>query len=178
MTSALPALVLSIDPGQTSGWAVAWNGRVTVAGSARTASVRAGIVTAAVRDASDAGLPLIVVREDWSVGGIRMTPATMLGLGAQWGRWAEHLDLHDVPAKNVVRVKPQRWRSALAGLPRRSRAEAKASACLVARGLLSRDVEEDEGEAVVIAHWALHAIEVAEVAAAARARLERKRRVA
>jgi hypothetical protein len=61
----------------------------------------------------------------------------------------------------------------LAGLPRRTGEQAKASALLVARGITGRTCQADEAEAVCIARWAESSAEVA--LAVAKAARKRKR---
>ena len=163
-----PFTILAIDPGATGGWCVRTPGSWT-SGSVKSASDRRGVCEAAVLAADTNHAPLVVVAEQWTAGGIR-GHAQWIGLGGAWGRWAEALELAGVPSKRIVRVYPQTWRKMLAGLPRRTGAEAKASAQLVARGLLKRDVGTDEAEAVCIARWAETSAEVADVARRAASR--------
>ena len=157
-----PFTVLAIDPGATGGWCIRTLGS-WYSGTAKSASDRRAACEAALLAADTNHAPLVVVAEQWTAGGIR-GHAQWVGLGGAWGRWAEALELAGVPAKRIVRVYPQTWRKLLAGLPRRTGVEAKASAQLVARSLLGRDVGTDEAEAVCIARWSETAAEVADVA--------------
>jgi len=162
------AVILAIDPGATSGWAVVARGRVFASGVARTAADRAGVV--GDWSASLLGLPDVAVVETWTVGGgrgraggTRWTPSTMIGLGAARGRWLERLELACVPARRIVSVTPATWRAVLAGLPRKTTDDAKRSAAIVARAKVGRPVEPDEAEAICIGLWAAHAPEVGAV---------------
>lgn len=166
---AMTPVILAIDPGAKGGWCV--RSDVWAAGAASSAEMRRAVCTGAVERARERDRPLVVVAERWTAGGAR-GHAQWVGLGGAWGRWAEALELAGVPATRIVRVYPQTWRKVLAGLPRRTGEQAKASAQLVARGLLKRECGSDEAEAACIALWAESASEVAEVAK----RRSRKRR--
>jgi hypothetical protein len=122
-------------------------------------------------EATRAECALVAVVERWTAGGAR-GHAQWLGLGAARGRWLEALELAGVPESRIVGVYPQTWRTALAPLPRKTGEQAKASAVLVARGLLGREPSTDEAEAVCMARWALGA---PEVAAAARKTMRARR---
>lgn len=166
--------ILAIDPGKVSGVALAIGSRVVDVVRVTCAAERRGIVLDALTVAEREGAPLVVVVEQWTVGAghsrakdgkTRWTPATMLGLGAQRGRWLEALDLAGVPASRIVSVTPAEWRAVLSPLPRRTTEQAKASAIVIARGLLGREVGPDEAEAACIARWASSAAVVREAAA-------------
>jgi hypothetical protein len=157
-----PITILAIDPGNTGGWCIRTPGSWS-AGAAKSAVERRGVCDAAILAADTNHTPLIVVAEQWTAGGVR-GHLQWVGLGSAWGRWAEALELAGVPKSRIVRVYPQTWRKVLAGLPRRTGKEAKASAQLVARSLLHRDVGTDEAEAVCIARWSETATEVTDVA--------------
>lgn len=156
-------VVLGIDPGATSGWAVVLRGDPTGAiGIARTAPERRDAVMYAQQVADRSGLPLVVVAEKWSAGGWA-SHTTLLGLGAAWGAWREALVECGVPERRVVRVLTQTWRAAvLGGGNRRGGRDWKREAVEWARRALGREVGPDAAEALAIAVWGARAGEVAE----------------
>jgi len=119
------AVILAIDPGNTSGWCIAENGAVHPEHAGTIAIddglAMAGIVAESFAVAADAGLPCIVVAEKWSAGGWLSTD-TLLGLGASWGAWRSVLLDAKVPKSRIVRILPQSWRAGL-GLRRISDGE-------------------------------------------------------
>jgi hypothetical protein len=158
----LAAVILAVDPGAKGGWCVLTPERC-VAGPASTARERQCAVAGAAGEAEFLSLPLVVVMERWTAGG-KWGAATMMGLGAQAGRWSEAVETY-APAARVVRVYAQTWRAGvLRGLPWRSREQAARSAGLVAAKRLGRACGPDEGVAACIAIWAEASAEVARVA--------------
>lgn len=153
-------VVIAIDPGKTSGWCVMRDGGIVSSGVATKCAHRSNAVRMAL-EMGDARKVIAVV-EQWTVGGrAHWNPSTMIGLGSARGRWLEQLDLVGVCESHVVSVTPAKWRSLLAGLPRRTSDEAKASARIVARARVGREVALDEGEAVCMGVWAMAAPELA-----------------
>lgn len=163
-----PCVVLGVDPGATSGWAVMVRGMVTDAiGVARTSDERRDAVSEAQRLALINALPLVVVAETWSAGGWA-SHATLLGLGAAWGAWRETLAEHGIPARRIVRVLTQTWRAAiLGGGNRRGGRDWKAEAIRWAERALGTRcpgrLTADEAEALCMAAWGSRAGEVREV---------------
>lgn len=159
----LPCVVLGIDPGATSGWAVVLRGEPTGAiGIARTAIDRHHAIMSAIQIADRNSLPLVVVAEKWSAGGWA-SHTTLLGLGAAWGAWREALVECGVSERRVVRVLTQTWRAAvLGGGNRRGGRDWKREAVEWARRALGREVGPDAAEALAIAVWGARAGEVAE----------------
>jgi hypothetical protein len=175
-------VILAIDPGNVSGWAIVSPRRsavdakqsVTVWSGRTTAGPKNHIVEMA-RDAAtnDVMRPLIVVAETWTTGDPvhdrRMRAATMLGLGAAWGRWSDALDAVGVPKSRILRVNTSTWRAKIIGGPmNRTTEEWKRLALLHAQqrfpvrapsGQVSSD---DEAEALCIAAWAMCAGPVGE----------------
>lgn len=158
----MSAVILAIDPGARGGWCVVSPGGTRMSGDAKSAEERAGAIVHARALAALNEAPIVAVVEKWTAGGAR-GHAQWVGIGAARGRWLEALELGGVT--RIVDVYPQRWRTLLAGLPRRTGEQAKASALLVARGLMQRECGPDEAEAVCIAAWAARSPEVAAMAA-------------
>jgi len=176
-------VILAIDPGNVSGWALVSprrsvaisDGReatrqpVTVWSGKTTDGPKNHIVEMA-RDAAtnDVMRPLIVVAETWTTGDRvhdrRMRAATMLGLGAAWGRWSDALDAIGVPKSRILRVNTSTWRAKIIGGPmNRSTEEWKRLAHLHAqqrfpvRSPSGKVTSDDEAEALCIAAWAMYA---------------------
>ena len=162
-SGAHECVVLGIDPGETSGWSVWLRGVYVESGEARTSEKRAAAVIVAQRCAESAGVSLIVVAEKWLAKGNKTwTPVQMMGTGAQWGRWAEQLDIAGIKPSSIVRVEPQVWRAATLGRRSLKRDAWKALAIAYARGVVPRPVGTDEAEAVFIGMWGMRAAEVGE----------------
>lgn len=154
------AVILGIDPGATSGWALLYvdaHGRERLeAGTCRGAS--RDVVDRALALAAETGLPLVVVAERWSAGGWA-SHTTLLGLGAAWGAWLAALDGR-VPKRRIVRVYSQTWRAAIIGGRQRSTEAWKESACRVAFVRWGVVLGPDAAEAACIAAWGARAGEV------------------
>lgn len=101
---------------------------------------------------------LWVVREDHSKVPARhgRPVATVLGLGAAWGRWETLLDLAHVAVSHRRSVAPAVWRRAVLGpgVDRLRGEQAKAKAVRWASAALGHEVEHDAAEALAIAAWA------------------------
>src|SRR5690606_31483646 len=103
-----------------------------------------------------------VVAEQWMpVARGKWTPRTIAGTGAQWGRWAEQLEIAGVSMRRVVRVEPHEWRAVTLGRRRLERDVWKGWAMQVAPAYAGRLVGADEAEAVLIGLWGTRAAEVA-----------------
>jgi hypothetical protein len=169
-------VILAIDPGATSGYALVSLPGLRVPSrvwSGRTVNGHKSIVKMA-RDASknDVMRPLIVVAETWTTGDRvhdrRMRAATLLGLGAAWERWCAAFDAVGVPKSRIVRVNTSTWRAKIIGGPmNRTTEQWKELAALHAQQRFpvratSGAPTEDEAEALCIAAWAMHAGPVGE----------------
>ena len=77
--SPIPAVILAIDPGATSGWALYSADRCIASGIAKTHEQRVMAIEIAQTEETRAKLRLIVVAEKWSPGG-RWYTATMTGM--------------------------------------------------------------------------------------------------
>lgn len=181
MTRALlypcAAVVLGVDPGRVSGWAVvAPDGPDAVllaAGCGEGGEAEA--IAAASELAEQAGLPLVVVAETWPVGRgrgqrDRLSAAALAGLGARWGRWQLRLEDAGHPRARTLRVTTGTWRRAiLGGASQRRSASWKRAAILAVEGRYGVRLGPDAAEAALIATWGVRSPRVAK-AAGARAR--------
>ncbi|MCK6552685.1 hypothetical protein L6R52_43080 [Myxococcota bacterium] len=162
-------VILAIDPGRVSGWAILERGVLVVldgrpaVGSLRDddARGRSSVVELAMSRAASVGLPLMVVAEKWLMHG--MSHDSFAGLAASWGRWDDTLASWHVARSHVVRVYTQTWRARVlggrneaGGTPWKDRARAWAQH---AHGV---DVGPDEAEAIAIGAWGARAGEVLE----------------
>jgi hypothetical protein len=147
-----PATVLAIDPGATSGFAVVRGGRVLGSGTARCAADRRRILDAWGEK------PDIIVREDWTRGG-QWGFKQVLGMGAEWGRWAEAIELAGLRPLRVKKVEPNEWRWPLLGRSRRTREQWKRAAIDYV-GALNIDAGSDESEAICIGLFATRSEDV------------------
>lgn len=158
-------VVLAIDPGKASGWAVFVCGRCVASGVASGHDGRMLAVELADVEAARAKLPLVVVAEKWSAGGWASHTA-MIGLGASWGDWRTALGIGGVPASRVVRVLPQTWRARVIGSPRGARSDAlKRMSMMRAAKEVGHVADDNEADAICIGIWATRAPEVGAVAA-------------
>lgn len=176
-------VVLGIDPGSAAGYAIVSPTKSTVFGP----DERARVVSYTVHESGAAkptpevferaracahglGLPLMIAGEKWHAGSKRddptMTPATVAGLGAAWGRWDMCRDIAKIPESRVVRCFPEEWRGRVFGAEGRQRyvksAEWKRRAKHYVFTLFARTCGSDEAEAICIAIWALHSGRVGE----------------
>ena len=118
-------LVLGIDPGKVSGWAIVNAGEELIGCGTEVTAV--GLV-AVVESALIIGGPKVVVyAEKWTAGGWR-SAASMMGLGAKWGAWEHAMEVEGIPARRVLRVYSQTWRAAILGGKQRSTEAWKATA--------------------------------------------------
>lgn len=110
-----PYVVLAIDPGKVSGWAIFVEGQHVGSGVARDYADRNNAARLAAKAAETANRPLVVVAEKWTPGGRFAGARTMAGLGAAWGLWLAALEVAEVPVSRVLRVHTQTWRAAVLG---------------------------------------------------------------
>ncbi len=164
-------IILAIDPGKVSGWAIWRDGACIGSGVARTHDDRAYAVRFAEDYRQTFALPLVVVAEKWTPGGRFAGARTMAGLGAQWGLWLAALEAGGVPKARVLRVHTQTWRArVLGGGWGVTSAQWDALAQRRARVELGfdREIDDNEADAVCIGAWATLAPEVAKKLSTAR----------
>jgi len=156
MTGDAPEfVVLAIDPGAHSGWAVFENDSGPVRSGATDSAVeRVAAIQWAQDRAAELGRHLVVVAESWTAGGWKNYKA-LIGLGASWGKWLHPLELAGIPEKNIVRVAPPTWRARLFNKANMKKNEAKKMAMTYAC-----EPDPDIAEAVCIGFWAMWSIEV------------------
>lgn len=174
-------VILAIDPGASSGWAIFDGGRLVTCGHAQTQDERIGAcllaeVTAGGRGAR-AGAPLVVVAEKWTANrsaarDARMNAQTNQGLGQAWGLWLAAIETElELPKRRVLRVAQSTWKAKVLG-----RANWKHGVAVeIMRTLASRhgapsDAVEDVHAAVCIGLWAVRAGEVGRALPKPRAR--------
>lgn len=161
----LPCVVLSIDPGATSGWAL-WDDECGwTTGLAFTWDERRDAACQAYTLARAANCPLVVVAETWRntrpKNGRPFPLPTAIGLGAQWGLWLAELQRLDVPEKRIVRVDTGTWGQVVLGRSRMTTEQRHAASQLRARAVLGHDVTADEAAALCIGLWGLRSEKVA-----------------
>lgn len=169
----LPCALLAVDPGYVSGWAIMRAGHLLDFGEVDAFDPEAlsVVVRQALRAAHEAGVPLVMVREEWGTGGARGL-AQWGGLFAArkvWDATLERLrDTHDqVATPKTMGAHISTWRSRVLGTSRVSKAEAKRLALVQARrrfptqtcsGLA--DENHNAAEAICIGVYAQHAGEL------------------
>lgn len=107
----------AIDPGETSGWGIALTSVLPFEfGIANTRESRREACERAKHVVSTLHLPLVVIAESWTVGGPRVNHKMLIGLGASYGRWLDHVEeILGVPEQHILRPTPQAWRNELFG---------------------------------------------------------------
>lgn len=156
-----PAWILAIDPGKNAGAALFVRGVLIESWQVKPGGESAIVAEAVVRAE---GEPLVVVRENWMLGGRRKGDKTrhqhigmLPGLGVAWGRWEGALLNVGVPASRIVKVYSRTWQSRVLSGRVLTRESAIAIAKERASTLAHRDVGEDEAVAICIGIWATEA---------------------
>lgn len=164
-------IILAVDPGATSGYAVidasrSWRG-VIRSGIATDHASRVAAIVGAAEEAQRLGACWRIVAETWSRHG-RWSVAAQTGVAAQWGRWQAAIDEAERAApslfarrvgrrrayRGVIRVDPQTWYPAVIGArsdPRPQRL-ARVMATAMAHGYAP--ITHDEACAIAIGVWA------------------------
>jgi hypothetical protein len=158
-------VILGIDPGQVSGWAVAVDTETVIAsGTARTAADRREAVGHAWQLASDRGASVRVALECPPTFGGRLN--TAIGLGLARGRWLEWLELQGYSAARVLKVTPDVWRRATHGVYRAQGADRKEREAAYKRAAVAFTsiAQPDAAEAACIALWAAGELGIGEAA--------------
>lgn len=138
-------VILAIDPGAVSGWAL-WHFGPITSGVAKTWKERADVISMALNTACEE--PLVVAIEKWQPGGLRMSFSTMVGLGRARGKWDHVLEVAGI--RRIVEATPYEWRKATIGAGRVGREDAKS----MARARYPHAESPDGAEALCIAEWA------------------------
>lgn len=157
-------LILAIDPGRKAGAALFLRGVLIDSWQVKPGGEAAVVAEAIVRAE---GEPIVVVRENWSLGGRRGEGSAshqhigmLAGLGAAWGRWDGALLGAGIPTSRVVKVYARTWQASVISGRALTRAETLRIAVNRARAIAHRDVGEDEAVAICIGLWATKAPEV------------------
>lgn len=178
---ALPCVIVAVDPGKTSGFAIYvegvldWWGTADAGDSARIQEVLLQACFLSHRHR----LPLVLLGETWNVGGAHSSPAMWQGLGAAWGAWkfaAEFLSSsrRDQPgaigpqlvASRILRVSTSTWRARFGMMRAPKGAEKswyKSMALQVVEQQLGLEVDpqhHDAAEALLIGLWGTRAAAV------------------
>lgn len=172
---ASPCCILALDQAKASGWSLWVEGTLQDHGVVKTITGQKAVVDTVVAQASEHGLPLIVMFEDHSeiplhVGtrfesgrsgkNPRRNTATILGMGAARGRWETCLVLAGVPRSRWLKVTPADWRFPF-GI-RGTDQQCKEAARHLASMHASKGVRDhNEAEAILIGRWASTARRVA-----------------
>jgi hypothetical protein len=153
-----PGHVLGIDQATQSGWALVdlETGRCTLSGAVAGPRCQEGVLS---RLADVTGLhwaSTLVVLEDHSTipAGSGIPTSSILSLGDSRGRWCALLSQAGQPEEARMLAAPDVWRRLLGTRGYVGRAAWKMQACLWARAITGRAIQnDDEAEAVVIAMW-------------------------
>lgn len=159
-----PAVVLAVDPGNTSGWAIYVCGALGSHGeldSRDAAAVRA-VVARAVAAAAEHALPCVIAPERPWGGNV----ATVAGIGAARERWlSAWRELAAGHFGKIANVSTSEYRAAVLGRSYASapRHVAQAAEAALARTLAGRDCGPDESAAIVQGRYASHAAAVGQL---------------
>ena len=151
-------VLLAVDPGETSGWAVFLSGSLVASGHGSGMSPRNCAVAMALDLRTDHGLPLVVVAESWP---LRWRPA-----GAPreaWGMWLTAI-ADVVPKRRIVRVQVGRWSAKILGSCALTTEARRARSVAVARARTGLAItSHDEAAAVCLGLYAVRCPEVGRV---------------
>lgn len=167
MRSARPwrCLLLAIDPGETSGWALYANGKLVQWGWVDVhhgASVEK-VIAAALQLAAIATLPAVLLLE---------RPYSRRTLGPSRTIWAKAWAAAGASERRIARAWPSRWRSQLfgRGMGSAKQEDARANEQLGARAEIAagsekpiESVPHDVAAAICMGKWGTHAEEVGKV---------------
>lgn len=151
-------VILALDPGRTSGYSVWSNGILRAHGTAKNARDRARAMAEAIAEHSRLGgakeATFTIVAEEWSAGGWG-SYKTLIGLGAEWGKWLAIFEDLAIRPSQIVRVQVREWRKCLIKFPGRKVADWKAVAVRHCELKHAITVSHDVAEAIVIGEWAV-----------------------
>ncbi len=155
-------VILGIDSGAVSGWAIFISDTFVESGVATTCEQRYSIIAQARLYADRYKIPLIVGREEWRPGWApgKRSFKSIIGTGVEWGRWAGMLEYHELPENQVFAVNPDEWRSSILELKRgryiREQAKQAAIAYCQARHWYntgSANIDHNQAEATLVAWY-------------------------
>ena len=140
-------------------------------------SLRAEFVETAAEEAHELKVPLVIVAEDWTPGGKRVTFDTIKALGQGWGLWESEI-LTQVPEAVLIQYKPAEWRElAFTWRYPKGREAVKKFAMEHIKKVWGFEVGEDIAEAGCIALAGTHSGEVAEALTKIAPSKKRKKKV-
>lgn len=107
----------AIDPGEVSGWGIALAPEVPFEfGIATCRESRRNACETAKNVSSKLRLPLVVIAENWTIGGPRISHKFLIGLGANYGKWLDHIEeILGITEDQILRPVPSTWRNGLFG---------------------------------------------------------------
>lgn len=155
-------VVLAIDQGTRSGWAIlTGRERVVCYGTTTNHTHRRAVMERAHAEANKApSRPLVVALEghDNLPASLGANTQTLLGLGASRGRWQEVAEMTGQPSRRVVQIGVADWRRRTFGKKSKGlkRAAYKAMAVEAVSQLYTLTCTHDEAEAVLIGAAAFH----------------------
>jgi hypothetical protein len=165
---------IGIDQGGRSGWGIAEGRNVFAHGVATTHAHRLAVLEHArarnggtlkgviVMFEDHSGIPLgRLTRDDHTTerrgraGAPERSTASILGQGANKGRWLELLDMLGHPVALRDKVKPHVWRAKLGITGRIGTDRAKLAACQIASGIVRELIEDhDQAEGICLTQFA------------------------
>jgi len=122
-------------------------------------ALRREVVENAATMADGMGCPPVIVAENWSAGGKRMTYSTYVGLGVGWGMWLAEIYACNIPAHCIVRPLPQQWKGRLLGHIAKGESKQTAQQYVQDVGLVSFPVGGDIADALCMGRWAAYSKE-------------------
>jgi len=151
----LPHVVLGIDPGAITGYAIFVNGEYHHSEVAGIAYTRHLVVQYACEIATDIHQPLLVIAETWPSSflpnGKRMSHDSIIGMGVNWGKWLQEIEMFMGAKPNVTLIDTLVWRKHY-GLHRYAREQAKTMAVAIATKITNKQIKDhNEAEAILIA---------------------------
>lgn len=155
-------VILAIDPGADSGFALYDHGELLEWGNAHSFGMMRVAAERAHMHAEFIGAPLVIVIEShsvWAGWGAKQREAVIENVG-EWKLAIKQLPKR-MPVTKTIRVNVSTWRSTVLGKVRAvSKAEVKAVAFAIFKAKLATDIDHNTAEAILIGHWATHAGEV------------------
>lgn len=169
-------VVLGIDPGRSSGWAIMASNIVSSAlwengtlnkvvfvdsGVCKHVAEYANVYSLAVSTANEAFFPLVVGRESWTPGWTKgkRTFKSIVGTGAAWGRWQAILESVYFPKSRIFSVASNEWRKHVLSLNpgKYTREQAKRYAITLCREnrWFTGEINHDAAEATLVAYYML-----------------------
>jgi len=159
-------VILGIDPGKISGWAIIVRGNYIDGGIAQNHIERKDALIYAKYCSNEVyELPLIIAYEKWSPGWQKGKRSfqSIIGTGASWGAWQAVLEDAEIPKSHMFGIYPNTWRRAILGLRpgRYSREQAKQAAIALFNHHSSTGCSDhNEAEAYCIAYYCVYFEEV------------------